>query len=333
MRNYLSYSISIIFFLISFLIISCGSPQKEIGDSYKDDIIGFWERKGTIEVVNGIPVDTIIWAESDDTKKTRQVKFFGEGNRIFWISNMSDTINNPWPGGNGGYGKYKIHARDSLTEYLTNGTGWFGAFLKNLKDSLKVKNESFGFDTSLSKSSYSQFMGDNAMDQDSKNQNTGFSEYYEKFTPSAPKTKLDGVWKRVYEISYVNGIAVDTTSVPSDVILDIKTMYRGRFIYQVDQTGLAERNLALHGGFGGYGQFEYDGKGNLVEYDEFGSGNYPGTWQREPKTNGGYKNVTFYNDDLFLQIDKDTLNQGGMGFGSTEASQKNLRGLVYERIK
>ena len=33
------------------------------------------------------------------------------------------------------------------------------------------------------KNSYSQFMGDNAMDQDSKNQNTGFSEYYVKFPP------------------------------------------------------------------------------------------------------------------------------------------------------
>ena len=61
---------------------------------------------------------------------------------------------------------------------------------------------------------------------------------------------------------------------------------------------------------------------NLVEYDEFGSGNFPGSWQRGPKTDGGYKKVTFYSDDLFLQLDKDTLNQGGMGFGSAETSNK-----------
>ena len=78
MQNYFYYSVKLLFFLISILIFSCGSPKKEIGDSYEEDIIGFWERKGTIEVVNGIPVDTLIWTDSDDTKKTRQVKFFGE---------------------------------------------------------------------------------------------------------------------------------------------------------------------------------------------------------------------------------------------------------------
>ena len=31
-----------------------------------------------------------------------------------------------------------------------------------------------------------------------------------------PKNKIDGAWKRVYQINYVNGIPVDTTSVPND---------------------------------------------------------------------------------------------------------------------
>ena len=34
-------------------------------------------------------------------------------------------------------------------------------------------------------------------------------------------------------------------------------------------------------------------------------------------------------DDLFLQIDKDTLNQGQI---DNETGQKRFRGLVYERI-
>ena len=47
------------------------------------------------------------------------------------------------------------------------------------------------------------------------------AEYYEKM-PSLPKSKIDGVWKRAYEISYVNGVAVDTTKVPTDALLDLK---------------------------------------------------------------------------------------------------------------
>ena len=55
--------------------------------------------------------------------------------------------------------------------------------------------------------------------------------------PSLPKkSKIDGVWKRSYEIIYVNGVAIDTTSVPSDVILDVKVMKDGYFLYQVDRT-------------------------------------------------------------------------------------------------
>ena len=28
----------------------------------------------------------------------------------------------------GGYAKYKMHSKDSLTEYITHGTGWWGAW-------------------------------------------------------------------------------------------------------------------------------------------------------------------------------------------------------------
>ena len=63
------------------------------------------------------------------------------------------------------------------------------------------------------------------------------AEYYEKM-PSLSKSKIDGVWKRAYEIQFVNGVAVDTTSVPSDVILDTKIIKDGYFIFQVDKQKL-----------------------------------------------------------------------------------------------
>ena len=102
MRNYLSYSISILFFLISFLIISCGSPQKEIGDSYKKDIEGFWLRTGTIQYVNGVAVDTIKFVNTEDNKNYRQIKSYSKGGHVVWLNNWTETINNPWSGGMGG---------------------------------------------------------------------------------------------------------------------------------------------------------------------------------------------------------------------------------------
>ena len=71
----------------------------------------------------------------------------------------------------------------------------------------------------------------------------------------------------------MNGIAVDTTSVPSDAVLDVKIFSDGYYAYQVDQTGLADPASPQYGGFGGYGTFEYNQDKNvLTEYQEWGSG-------------------------------------------------------------
>ena len=75
------------------------------------------------------------------------------------------------------------------------------------------------------------------------------AEFYEKM-PSLSKSKIDGVWKRAYEIIYVNGVAVDTTSVPSDVILDVKIIKDGYFLVQVDQTNLIKDPKKEYGGGG-----------------------------------------------------------------------------------
>jgi len=323
MKNSYSNFIKNIFLLISLLIISCGSPKKETKEtkkSYEDEIQGFWERKGTIQFINDIPVDTLLYADGDtnEAENFRNVKAFSNNN-IMWINNAPDN-QNAWKGGAGGYGKYKIYSYDSLTEYMSHGTGFMGAIMKYRKDSLNIDNVAFPFSVKLNKNSYYQKGGRLPDNNNPGFESQSFAEYYERMPEISNKTKFDGVWKRVYEISYVNGIAVDTTSVPSDIVLDVKIMRNGRYMYQVDQTGLFDQSKEEHGGFGGYGQFEYDGKGNFIEYNEFSSG--MSTNNFGPKENAQYIKISFYNDDAFLQITKDTLKQSLAG-----------RGLVYKRIK
>lgn len=300
----------ILFIITSSLILSCNNEPKNDINSYESDISGFWDRKGTVQYVNGVAVDTILIENSDNTSY-KQIKAYVDGNTI-WMNNFEDTLNNPWNAGMGGYGKFKIHSYDSLTEFMANGTGWYGAYLKNYKDSLNVSNETYPMNVNLTQNSYSQKTG---------GPNSNEAEYYEPLEELSPKTKIDGVWKRVYRINYVNGIPTDTISIPSDAVLDVKIMHRGRYMYQVDQTGMVDDpNKAEYGGYGGYGQFDYDDNGNLAEWPEWGSGN---SLRSSPaRTNVIYHKVVFYSDDLFLQVGKDTL----------EVNQSNL-GLVYKRIK
>ena len=56
---------------------------------------------------------------------------------MIWLNNARDTLT-PWKGGSGGYAKIKIHSKDSLTESMSNGTGSWGVYVKNTKDSLNV---------------------------------------------------------------------------------------------------------------------------------------------------------------------------------------------------
>ena len=138
---------------------------------------------------------------------------------------------------------------------------------------------------------------------------------------------MDGVWKRAYEISYVNGIAIDTTSVPTDAILDLKIIKDGYFMVVVDQTNyIKDTKNPEYGGISGYGQFEYDGKGNMIEYNEFGSwrGSVNNNTPRNA-ANAHYASVTFYDDDMYQQITKDTLNQTWR--------QDKERGVVYKRVQ
>ena len=291
------------------MIISCGETINKTSNEADEKlkIEGFWNRIGTIELVNGIPVDTLYIKDSDEEFK--QVKVFKDGNMI-WINNQGDSLL-PWKGGMGGYGKFKVNSMDSITEVNTNGTGFWGALVKNYKDSLNTPGWTFGLKTNIGNNIYSQ-----KNTPDSK-----FAELWQRMPQLTEKSKIDGAWKRVYQISYVNGVAVDTTSVPSDAVLDVKIMSNGHYTYQVDQTGLAEPDKPQYGGFGGYGTYEYDDEKNLlIEYGEWGSGTSTGA--KPPKTDPIIHDIKFYNEDLFLQIGKDTLDVNQSG-----------RGLVYKRLK
>ena len=212
----------------------------------------------------------------------------------------------------GGYGKFKIE-KDSITEFMSHGTGDMAAYLKDLKDEAKTQTIPFKFGYTLTDKNYIQIQGANE-------EGIAMAEFYEKM-PSLPKSKLDGVWKRAYEILYVNGIAIDTTSVPSDVITDVKIMKDGYFLYQVDRTKIdPDPTTPGFGGGGGFGEVEYSND-ELREYLQYGSGNF--VIDTTPRSIVWYKEMKFYDDDTFIQIDKTSQSEAG----------GQARGLIYRRIK
>ena len=53
--------------VIIIITFSCGgNPNSEPANRYIDDILGFWDRVGTIQLMNGIPVDTLAFKDSEN---------------------------------------------------------------------------------------------------------------------------------------------------------------------------------------------------------------------------------------------------------------------------
>ena len=306
--------------MISLLMFSCAENQK----SQKEDVVknesplsemeGFWNRIGTIQVINGVPVDTLLIKDSENTNY-RQVKVYKDGNMV-WLDNVkSDT---PWKGGGGGYGKFTVNSEKSITEHMSAGTGMMAVWVDNYKDSLNVPAFDVALTVDYKGDRYSQMNGPNRE----------FMEYWERMPVlSSKKTKLDGAWKRVYEIAYIKDTPVDTLAVPSDVILDVKVMTNGRFAYQVDQTGNSEVDTREYGGLGGYGHYDYNEEDNILkEYTVFGSGWNISNYEEGQRENFQTHEIKFYNDDLFIQIDKANV-------GMVRVEGATGRGVVYRRIK
>ena len=104
----------ILFVSILIFLVSCGNNQKNKNiDSYEEDILGFWNRVGTIQLMNGIAVDTLAFVNSQ-TPNNKQIKVY-LNDRVMWINNFWKDSMAPWKGGSGGYGKFNIYSRDSLT--------------------------------------------------------------------------------------------------------------------------------------------------------------------------------------------------------------------------
>ena len=309
----------IIFFT---LFIACGeSPKKEeiVDKNPLPGLEGFWKRIGTIQTVNDIPVDTIFIGESE-TPELRQIKVFYNGH-IAWMNNDYNQ-SNPWTGGTGMYGKYKINSEESITESISHGSGGSVNWIHSYKDSLGVNYRDVNLGISLSGNYHSLnvppvFEGMEGIDE--RQNPTAYMELWEKMPEINSETKADGVWKRVYEIQYVNGIPVDTVSVPSDGTLDVHFRKNGRFLYQVDNAGISEPGDDLYWGYGGYGQYDLIDEKSIMEYHEYVSGRVGRVRpQTTSKTNGGRLELEFYNDDMFKQVQIDSMG-------------KSTRGVVYRR--
>ncbi len=302
---------------ISLTLFSCGNNSKNVAGDLDPltEIEGFWNRIGTIQIVNGVAVDTLLFKDSDNNKNFRQIKVYKDGNMV-WLNNAKAET--PWKGGSGGYGKYTVNSKESLTEHMSGGIGGMAYWVNNYKDSLNLPALDVTLNIDLKGDKYSQMNGPNRE----------FMEYWERM-PILPSktTKFDGAWKRVYEIAYINNTPVDTLAVPSDVILDVKVMSNGRFAFQVDQTGNSEVDTPEYGGLGGYGYYDYNEEDQtLKEYAVFGSGT--GLWDNDEmqKTEYQLHKIKFYNEDLFIQIDNES--KGMVRFEGATG-----RGVVYRRIK
>lgn len=314
------------------IIISCGEVKKtqEKVLTIEDKLNGFWERIGTIQTVKGKAVDTVYIKDTDP--EYRQIKVFHKGN-VAWINNVYDPSND-WKSGSGMYGKFKIDD-NIITETISHATGgaiswlWGGGIdgVVEIDDKKDVRPTPFKFSIDNDLLLY-DFVND---DQEGESLQTEFGENYielwKRLPDVTPNTsKIDGIWKRTFEIQYVNNIPIDTISVPNDGKLDIHFRLNGRFIYQVDNTGMSDPDDILWWGHGGYGEYEFIGENSIKEYGEFFSGGqyFP---KRERRQEGspfgadtGTRNFDFYNDDLFLQTQLDSLGN-------------IYRGVVYGRVK
>ena len=333
----------ITYLILTIIFISCGENKVEKNQADESSSIteGFWERIGTIQMVNGVEVDTIFFKDVEGDKKPRQIKAYVRG-YFAWLSNQDVTqrvkddykeINEfPWVSGAGGFGSYsfsekgEINMRENMTNIIGNVVGWNSDFRDNVRNN-GVNN--LTFTSNVNGNKYTQLMKIEEVPNENSNFQTGieYAEYYEKLDEIA-STKIDGVWKHIANVKYVNGIAVDTIGVPEGLD-DHKMFHKGNVIVNFDFTK-AKAGDPNWGGAGLAGTFTY--KDNLlVEKFNLSTGNWRATGGEWPPTP---YDIEWIDDDSFVQIWKFVARQGENGeLEFVENESKETNGLLHVRVK
>ena len=74
---------------------------------------------------------------------------------------------------------------------------------------------------------------------------TGYGEYFQKVElDNSNASELDGVWKHIANVTYINNIPVDTIAVP-DGLDDHKTFLKGHVIVNFDFTKKQKREIII----------------------------------------------------------------------------------------
>ena len=329
-------------FLFLSIIISCGNNQDSTADrkaSYATE--GFWERIGTIQIVNGVSVDTIYWDDLELETRPRQVKAY-VGDYFAWLSNdgVNEPLNedHPWKTGAGAFGTYTFNPessdRDNMVESLTNNIGRSHLWGEDWKNLSKDQPFPVRFAATVTEKNYTQLFVRNITNDsifDLRETTVGttpeYAEYYEKIDET-PASKIDGVWKHIANVNYINGVAVDTIGVP-DGLDDHKIFHKGNVMVNFDFTK-AKKGDPNWGGAGLSGKFTY--KDNLlVETFNLSTGNWRasgGVWPPTPY------DIEWIDDDSFVQIWKVIARQGENGeLEFVENESKETNGLLHVRVK
>tara|TARA_A100001011_G_scaffold60901_1_gene60725 strand:+ start:1809 stop:2759 length:951 start_codon:yes stop_codon:yes gene_type:complete len=255
----------IIISLIFTSLISCGNPSAKKSSIGEKTLTGYYERAGTIQYVNNVAIDTISTVEG-----FRATKLFLDGFHI-WIDNSKPQNQNaPWGYSAGIFGKYKIE-NDTLHEIAEHGfggrAGWTDFVIDEpvswfLKDTIN-NTITYKAKVNISEDKFSQFGNNN------NNEETNFSEYYLKI-PEFEKSPIDGVWKRVGTIEYVNNVPVDTIPVVGEEFINYKFYHNGKFMFFFRNLTIQDNTKQGFYGQGVYGNFEYK-NGILTERIDYGT--------------------------------------------------------------
>ena len=312
----------LILLLASMLFLSCGGDQRAVKENIETNPFdGVYKRVGTIQYVKGIPVDTVYISDLEEKEKFRQMKIFLDG-YINWFTDSEIPENfkdrkTPWKSGQGGFGPYNFYNKDGqskLVEKLTNlaGNGMLWAN-GSMRDSI-IENgfRYFRFNVNQESDGYTQvFDWDEAPE-------TGYGEYFQKVElDNSNASELDGVWKHIANVTYINNIPVDTIAVP-DGLDDHKTFLKGHAVVNFDFTKAKEGDDNW-GGSALYGTYSYV-DGVLTENWMMGTGNWI---ENGTKWDPLVADIDMIDEDSFIQINRYNADE--------EKKQRN--GLLHVRVK